>query len=91
MSSEKIINIGTNTQSMGSKTISLKDEAYERLKALKTEDKSFSDVVLEVTDDESGNLENLIGADVDITVEELIKNRREEAEEYEEREDLLRG
>ena len=76
---------------MGSKTISLKDEAYERLKALKTEGKSFSDVVLEMTEDESGNLENLIGADAEITVDELIETRREEAEQDGEREDLLRG
>jgi predicted CopG family antitoxin len=64
---------------MGSKTISLKDEAYERLKALKTDGKSFSDVVLELTEDEKGGLEQLIGADIDTTVEELIKHRREES------------
>jgi len=63
---------------MGSKTISLKDEAYERLKALKTGGKSFSDVVLEITQDESKGLEALIGADSDVSVDELIKKRREE-------------
>lgn len=64
---------------MGSKTISLKDEAYERLKALKTEGKSFSDVVIELTEDEKGGLEKLVGMDIDTTVEELIKHRREES------------
>jgi len=70
---------------MGSKTVSLKDEAYERLKALKTDGKSFSDVVLEITEEESGNFENLIGADSGTTVEELIETRREEAEMDEKR------
>lgn len=36
---------------MSTKNISLREEAYERLKALKTEEKSFSDVVLELTGD----------------------------------------
>ena len=75
---------------MGSKTISLKDEAYERLKALKTEGKSFSDVVLELTEDEKGGLEQLIGMEIDTTVEELIKDRRKEDFIDEEREELLR-
>lgn len=35
---------------MGTTTISLKDEAYERLKQAKQEDESFSDVVLRLTD-----------------------------------------
>ncbi len=34
---------------MGTTTISLRDEAYERLKAAKREDESFSDVVLRLT------------------------------------------
>lgn len=37
---------------MGSKTISIKDDAYERLKAHKREGESFSDVVLRLTDRE---------------------------------------
>jgi len=76
---------------MGSKTISLKDEAYERLKSLKTGDKSFSDVVIEITGEGSGNFENLIGADSGTTVEELTETRRKEAERNEKRENLLRG
>jgi len=35
---------------MGTTTISLKDEAYERLKEKKREGESFSDVVLRLTD-----------------------------------------
>ncbi|PSG99766.1 MAG: hypothetical protein BRC28_03020 [Nanohaloarchaea archaeon SW_4_43_9] len=75
---------------MGSKTISLKDEAYERLKALKTDDKSFSDVVLELTKEETKNFENLVEIGTDASVEELIKMRREESFTDEEREKLLR-
>lgn len=76
---------------MGSKTISLKDEAYERLKALKGEDKSFSDVVIELTEDKTGNFESLIGIETDRTVEDLLKSRKEEKFIDEEREELLRG
>ncbi len=74
---------------MGSKTISLKDEAYERLKALKTGDKSFSDVVIELTDDRAGNFENIVGEGIDITVEDLIEERRRNTED-DEREEILR-
>jgi predicted CopG family antitoxin len=35
---------------MGSKTISLTEEAYERLREHKQEDESFTDVVLRLTD-----------------------------------------
>lgn len=35
---------------MGTTTISLKDEAYERLKEAKQDGESFSDVVLRLTD-----------------------------------------
>jgi len=75
---------------MGSKTISLKDEAYEKLKALKTGDKSFSDVVMELTEDNQLNYRNFAEIDVDITTEELIEKRRKEILTDERREDLLR-
>jgi len=75
---------------MASKTISLKDEAYERLKALKTGDKSFSDVVIELTEDRKGGLEQLAGKGTDMTVEELLKMRDEEDFSDEERKKLLR-
>lgn len=45
---------------MGTTTISLKDEAYDRLKEAKQEGESFSDVVLRLTD--SPNTEEQIAA-----------------------------
>lgn len=75
---------------MASKTISLKEEAYERLKALKTGDKSFSDVVLELTEGDTSGFENIVGEGIDLTVEDLIKSRREEDFTDERREKLLR-
>jgi len=60
------------------------------LKALKNEDKSFSDVVLELTESRKKNLGNLIGKGSDYSAEELIKDREEEEFTDERREDLLR-
>ena len=45
---------------MASKLIAVKQEAYERLLQWKTEDKSFSDVILELTEPK-GNLDRFIG------------------------------
>jgi predicted CopG family antitoxin len=49
---------------MGTTTISLKDEAYEQLKAEKHETESFSDVVLRLTAtaDTEERIEELAGA-----------------------------
>lgn len=75
---------------MGSKTISIKDEAYERLKRRKGEDKSFSDVILQLTEGDRRDFTDLIGADIDVAWEE-VKAARERNEEDEEREELLTG
>lgn len=37
---------------MGSKNISITEEAYNRLKAHKRDDESFTDVIVRLTDDE---------------------------------------
>lgn len=63
---------------MASKNISLREEAYERLNALKREDESFSDVVLRLAESErwSG-----FGALADTDVQEGMEKAREETAE----------
>ena len=70
---------------MGTTTISLRDEAYERLKAEKRDDESFSDVVIRLTgpgrterdlDRLAGALGSDFAADVDASSDEV----REELE-----------
>jgi predicted CopG family antitoxin len=74
---------------MGSRTISLKDEAYTRLKALKGKDKSFSDVILELTSERGDKFENVAGEGIDTSFKEL-KEERKRSEEDDGREALLR-
>jgi len=64
---------------MGTKTISLADDAYERLKAEKREGESFSDVVRRLTN--SVTLEAYYGELHPETADELegvVRDRREE-------------
>ncbi|RQG97294.1 antitoxin VapB family protein [Natrarchaeobius chitinivorans] len=64
---------------MGTKTISLADDAYERLRAEKRENESFSDVVRRLT--EGVSLEKYHGALNEETandLEDAIACRREE-------------
>lgn len=64
---------------MGTKTISLADDAYERLLAAKREGESFSDVVRRLTS--GANLSDYHGALSAETVDEIeraIRDRREE-------------
>ena len=65
-------------RNMGTKTISLADDAYERLKARKREGESFSDVVRRLTD--TTNLEKYHGVLSDETAEELEEVVREQHE-----------
>jgi len=63
---------------MGTKTISLADDAYERLKAEKREGESFSDVVRRLTN--SATLEEYYGVLDPETADELetaVRERRE--------------
>jgi len=67
---------------MGTKTISLADDAYERLKAEKEEGESFSDVVRRLTD--GVELSEYYGILSDATAEELediVDERREKRNE----------
>jgi len=64
---------------MGTKTISLADDAYERLKRHKREDESFSDVVRRLTG-EDFSLRDYYGVLDEDTGEELdriVETRRE--------------
>lgn len=70
---------------MGTTTISLKDEAYTRLKEAKQEGESFSDVVLRLT--ESANTEDRIaelagglGAEFAAEVEDSSEHVRDSLE-----------
>lgn len=74
---------------MGTKTISIKDEAYERLAARKGEGESFSDVILRLTATDPNDFSNLVGADLDVSWAE-IEPLRGRAEADERREMLLR-
>lgn len=73
---------------MGSKTISLRDEAYRRLLRRKGEGKSFSDVILELTEEDERDFSTLVGADVDVEWEHVAESR-ERSRADDEREELL--
>jgi len=69
---------------MGTKNISLTEEAYERLRKQKREDESFTDVVLRLTSDDPEDFSNLIGVGIDASWSEL-EEMREPSEEDERR------
>lgn len=73
---------------MPSKTISLKEEAYERLKKGKSEDESFSDVVLNLTEESKRDFSNIIGKTTDLDWDDVKKSRKRRKED-EKREKLL--
>jgi len=63
---------------MGTKTISLADDAYERLKRLKREDESFSDVVRRLTGDVTlSQYYGVLDEETADELESLIEKRRE--------------
>jgi predicted CopG family antitoxin len=75
---------------MTSRTISLKEEAYRRLKKMKEGKKSFSDVVMSLTEESRRDFSNIIGADIPIDWERVKKGRKR-TEEDESREKVLLG
>lgn len=76
---------------MATTTISLTEEAYDNLKALKREGESFSDVVLRLTGGERDKLKGF-GAWADEGLAESVAEVREEFDSnFEERQDALFG
>jgi predicted CopG family antitoxin len=74
---------------MASKTISLREDAYERLAAQKREGESFTEVVLRMTTEDPRDFSSLVGADVGVSWD-TIEFARERSEGDERREELLR-
>ena len=75
---------------MTSKNISIKKEAYEKLKKLKGDEKSFSDVILELTEKSKKDFSDIVGADLDIEWGEIQKSRKRRKEDRD-REGVLSG
>ncbi len=72
---------------MASKNISLKQEAYDRLKALQNEGESFSEEILRLTKNYETDLSDIIGLDIDISWEQILEDRNKSMEVS--RDDLL--
>ncbi|PTD94245.1 antitoxin [archaeon SCG-AAA382B04] len=75
---------------MPSKNISIKEEAYKRLKELKGKEKSFSDVILELTEKNKKDFSNIIGKNIDISWREVKKTRKRTEEDENRKRTLLR-
>ena len=72
---------------MARKTISLSEEAYQRLQALKRDDESFTDVVLRITDSEQDVMKGF-GSWADTDLREEVEAARDEFnEDFETRRD----
>jgi predicted CopG family antitoxin len=69
---------------MATKTITIKEEAYDRLKALK-DGKSFSDLIIDLTEDRDVDLSKSRGLWSNIDEEKIEKKREEFREDFEER------
>jgi len=76
----------TDTQ-MSSKTISLKEETYERLRREKGEDESFSDVIDRFLDEEEHPLHGLVGLADDDEVARIRAASRSFRDDVDERTD----
>jgi predicted CopG family antitoxin len=65
---------------MGTKTVTITEDAYKKLKMEKMEGESFSEVIDRLTDKDKGrkDLMEFAGAWKDFDVEEIIKEGRKE-------------
>lgn len=70
---------------MSSKTISLKEETYERLRRKKGEDESFSDVIDRFLNEEEHPLYGLVGLAADDEVEQIREGSRSFREDIDNR------
>ncbi|MDY7083235.1 MAG: antitoxin VapB family protein [Halobacteria archaeon] len=73
---------------MASKTISIKEEAYERLKKRKGDDESFSDVILKLTENDPNDFSDVVGTGIDASWKDL-EEKRGRSREDDEREEML--
>ena len=65
---------------MGSKTISLKDSAYEALKSIKDENESFSDVIEKLTKEKTpdySEFNGILSEETIDSIKEMKENRKE--------------
>jgi len=69
---------------MATKTITVKEEAYERLKKFK-DGKSFSEVIMDITEDKEVDLSDSAGLWSDVDRKEIEEKRKEFREDFEER------
>jgi len=65
---------------VATKTITLTEEAYQRLQALKRDDESFTDVVLRITDSEQDVMKGF-GSWADTELREAVEAARDEFDE----------
>lgn len=69
---------------MATKTITIKEEAYNRLKALKGE-RSFSDLIIDITQEEDVDLSKSAGLWSDIDEEKIEEKRKNFRSDFEEK------
>ena len=69
---------------MATKTITVKEEAYERLKKFK-DGRSFSDVIMDLTENQKVDLSDSAGLWSDVDREEIKEKRKEFRKDFEER------
>ena len=77
------------TYSVATKTITLTDEAYERLREMKRDDESFTDVVLRVTGSDRDVMKGF-GSWADTDLREAVEASKDEFDEdFEQRQNEL--